>query len=53
MGTYGMSHDALHSEDEIVWLEDVSQQPYVREIFVYRSNRAGRMRYSGAGRAVG
>jgi len=38
---------------EIVWLEDVSQQPYVRVLPVYSRTRRGRISYHGHGRAVG
>ena len=38
---------------EIVWLEDVSQQPYVRALLVDSRTRRGRIAYHGNGRAVG
>ena len=38
---------------EIVWLEDVSQLPYVRELRVDSRTRRGRISYHGNGRAVG
>jgi len=38
---------------EIVWLEDVSKQPYVRAIMVESRTRRGRLGYGGNGRAVG
>lgn len=38
---------------EIVWLENVSHQPYVRELYVDSRTRRGRIAYRGNGRAVG
>lgn len=38
---------------EIIWLEDVSKQPYVRSMVVEDRRRRGRIAYRGNGRAVG
>lgn len=43
----------LRQEESIVWLEDVSTQPYVRELITAATSRTGRLRYRGNGRAVG
>lgn len=51
--TVEVPEDAIKWEEEIVWIEDADQHPYVRERFVVASQRSGSFPWKHAGRLVG
>jgi hypothetical protein len=47
------SDEPVPNEEAVIWLEDVSTLPYVRENFAITHRRQSRIPYGGEGRVVG